>query len=153
MNHWGTHNRQKKKNFHRIVCLSHREKALLQFLITGVSFGSPAVIDSQWPQQKSPRESENERADHFFQPSISWNIHTNRLTGLIRLIMFTVPADTGAVGRKGQFVFLLTNLCDFMCDHFALCESGYVGLCSVCFVLYCLGNECCETSESRLGQC
>ncbi len=67
--------------------------------------------------------------------------------------MFTVPADTGAVGRKGQFVFLLTNLRDFMCDHFALCECGFVGLCSVCFVLYCLGNECCETSESRLGQC
>ncbi len=101
VNHWGTHNRQKKMNFHRIVCLSHRERALLLFLVTGVIW----LPCSDWQSVTSAKESqrERERASRSFISAISWNIHTNRLTRWIRLIMFTVPADTGAVGRKGQF--------------------------------------------------
>lgn len=94
-------------------------------------------------------ERENERADLFSHLFLSWNIHTNRLTGWIRLIMFTVPADTGAVSRKGQLVCLPTNrdVILYVTIHTVWdCVIGCVALCSVGVVLDCLGNECGVTS-------
>lgn len=131
--------------FTQAVCAFRRVRALLVFLIKGLSSGSPAVIDSQWPKQRSP--SERKRADFFRRSSLSWNIHANRLTGWILLIIFTVPTDAGAVAnRKGQFVCLHTQTCrqcDCVCvwewqclDLLLLCLDLLL-LCLFCFVFYC----------------